>query len=152
LEELLGSGERLAVSTQPAHDNKDSAARLAPRDPTDPHRHPSAGTGFPIALGISKKRLLLAFVIAALSDGICFFATPIPPIVWAVDLLTATALFLILGWHWLLLPGLIMEAIPGIGMIPIWLLVVAAIAVWGTARPNLKWPASVHESVLNCVA
>jgi hypothetical protein len=31
-----------------------------------------------------------------------------------------------------------MEAIPGLGVIPFWLLVVGAIVVWGTARPKLK--------------
>jgi hypothetical protein len=59
--------------------------------------------------------------------------------VWTADLATAALLFIVLGWRWLLLPGLIMEAIPGLGVVPIWLAVVAAIAVWGTARPNLKW-------------
>ena len=37
-----------------------------------------------------------------------------------------------------LLPGLVMEAIPGVGVLPFWLLVVGAIAVWGTARPKLR--------------
>jgi hypothetical protein len=81
----------------------------------------------------------VALVIAALSDGISFFATPVPPVVWAVDLVTAVLLFAVLGWRWLLLPGLVLEAIPGFGVVPIWLLVVVAIALWGTARPNLKW-------------
>jgi hypothetical protein len=47
-------------------------------------------------------------------------------------------LFAVLGCQWLLLLGLIMEAIPGFGVLPFWLLVVAAIAIWGTPRPNLK--------------
>ena len=34
--------------------------------------------------------------------------------------------------------GVGMEAIPGVGVLPFWLLVVGAIAVWGTARPKLK--------------
>jgi hypothetical protein len=38
----------------------------------------------------------------------------------------------------LLPPGLVMEAIPGVGVIPFLLLVVGAIAVWGTVRPHLK--------------
>jgi hypothetical protein len=45
----------------------------------------------------------------------------------------------LLGGRWLLLPGLALEAIPGVGVVPIWLLVVVAIALLGTARPNLKW-------------
>ena len=43
------------------------------------------------------------------------------------------------GRLWLLLPGLVMEAIPGVGVLPFWLLVVGAIAVWATARPKLKY-------------
>lgn len=89
-------------------------------------------------LRLSKTRLGLAFAIAAVSDGIGAFVTPAPPIVWAVDLVTVILLFIVLGWQWLLLPGLIMEAIPGVGVLPFWLLVVGAIAVWGTPRPRLK--------------
>ena len=33
-------------------------------------------------------------------------------------------------------PGLIMEAVPGLGVVPFWVLVVAAIAVWGQVRPG----------------
>jgi hypothetical protein len=86
----------------------------------------------------SKKRLALAFAIAAISDAIGAFANPLPPIVWAVDLVTALLLFLVLGRQWLLLPGLALEAIPGFGVLPFWLLVVGAIAVLGTPRPTLE--------------
>ena len=60
-----------------------------------------------------------------------------PPIGWAVDVVTAALLFVVLGWQWLLLPGLVLEAIPGIGIFPFWLLVVGAVAVLGTPRPNM---------------
>ena len=86
----------------------------------------------------SKKRLALAFVIAGISDAIGAFATPLPPIVWVVDLGTALLLFMLLGRQWLLLPGLALEAIPGLGVFPFWLLVVGAIAVLGTPRPNFE--------------
>jgi hypothetical protein len=84
----------------------------------------------------SKKRLALAFAIAGLSDAIGAFATPLLPLVWAVDLGTALLLFMVLGRQWLLLPGLALEAIPGLGVLPFWLLVVGAIAVLGTPRPK----------------
>jgi hypothetical protein len=86
----------------------------------------------------SKKRLALAFAIAAISDAIGAFANPLPPIVWVVNLVTALLLFLVLGRQWLLLPGLALEAIPGFGVLPFWLLVVGAIAVLGTPRPTLE--------------
>jgi hypothetical protein len=60
-----------------------------------------------------------------------------PPIGWAVDVVTAALLFVVLGWQWLLLPGLVLEAIPGVGVVPFWLLVVGAIAVLGTPRPKI---------------
>ncbi len=68
------------------------------------------------------------------------FTTPAPPLAWAVDVVTALFLFLVLGRQWLLLPGLVLEAIPGIGVLPFWLLVVGAIAVFGTPRPKLDQP------------
>jgi hypothetical protein len=87
---------------------------------------------------LSGKRLALALAIAGISDAIGAFATPLPPIVWAVDRVTALLLFLVLGRQWLLLPGLALEAIPGFGVLPFWLLVVGAIAVLGTPRPTFE--------------
>ncbi len=86
----------------------------------------------------SKRRLLLAFLIACLSDIVGATVTWIPPAVWALDLATAIALFLVLGWSWLLLPGLVMEAIPGFEILPFWVLVVGAIAIFGSPRPRFK--------------
>lgn len=88
------------------------------------------------AVTFSKKRLALAFAIAGISDAIGAFATPVPPIVWLVDIGTALLLFMVLGRQWLLLPGLALEAIPGLGVLPFWLLVTGAIAVLGTPRPD----------------
>ena len=86
---------------------------------------------------VSKTRLALALAIAATSDAVGAFVTLAPPLVWLVDIATAVLLFAVLGWQWLLLPGLFLEAIPGLGVLPFWLLVVGAICVWGTARPKL---------------
>lgn len=86
---------------------------------------------------ISNKRLGLALAIAATADVVDLFVT-LTPMVWAVDLVTAILLFMVLGWNWLLLPGIVMEAIPGVSIMPLWTLVVAAIAIWGTARPKLQ--------------
>jgi hypothetical protein len=98
--------------------------------PVEPSKQPSKA-----AIKFSKKRLALAFAIAGISDAIGAFATPLPPLVWVVDLGTALLLFIVLGRQWLLLPGLALEAIPGLGVLPFWLLVVGAIAVLGTPRP-----------------
>ncbi len=92
--------------------------------------------GLPSPLRLSKRRLALAFAIAGISDLLSIGLTFAPPAEWALDFTTALLLFAVLGWQWLLLPGLIMEAIPGVYVFPFWVLVVGAIAVWGTARPK----------------
>ena len=101
--------------------------------PMEPSKQPTN-----VQIKFSKKRLALAFTIAGISDAIGAFATPLPPVMWAVDLGTALLLFIVLGRQWLLLPGLALEAIPGLGVLPFWLLVVAAIAVLGTPRPTFE--------------
>ena len=104
--------------------------------PTEPSKQPtSAEKPSSNALKFSKKQLALAFVIAGISDAIGAFITPLPPIGWVADLATALLLFLVLGRQWLLLPGLALEAIPGLGVLPFWLLVVGAI---GTPRPTFE--------------
>ena len=108
--------------------------------PTEPSKQPtSAAMPSSNILKFSKKRLALAFVMAGISDAIGAFLTPLPPIAWTLDLATALLLFMVLGRQWLLLPGLALEAIPGLGILPFWLLVVGAIAVLGTPRPRFEW-------------
>jgi hypothetical protein len=109
-----------------------------PPDTTGPLGEKQNGAAKGAPLRFSKKRLALAIAIAAVSDIIGAFFTLAPPVVWGLDVVTAVLLFAVLGWQWLLLPGLVMEAIPGVAVLPFWLLVVGAIAVWGTARPKLK--------------
>ncbi len=90
----------------------------------------------PPRLRFSRKRLGLAFTVAALADGLSFILTFTPPLQWATDLVTAILLFMVLGRQWILLPGLIMEAIPGLYVFPFWVLVVGSVAMWGTVRKN----------------
>jgi hypothetical protein len=90
---------------------------------------PKAGRG-----GLSRMRLVLAFLVAAASDMASYATVFMPPVQWAVDLVTAVLLFIILGWQWALLPGFIAEAIPGVAVFPVWTLVVAAIALWGRIK------------------
>jgi hypothetical protein len=75
--------------------------------------------------------------VAAVSDVASFFTEFAPPIQWGIDVATAILLFVILGRRWALLPGLIAEAIPGMGVFPVWVLVVASIAVYdGIKKPH----------------
>ena len=106
--------------------------------PTEPSEQPtSVKTPSSQTLKFSKKRLALAFTIAGLSDAIGAFATPLPPLVWVVDIATVLLLFIVLGRQWLLLPGLALEAIPALGVLPFWLLVVAAIDCSGHASTEV---------------
>jgi hypothetical protein len=123
-----------------------------PSDYLPPDKPVTRGEGSPLLppQRFSSGRLALAFSLATLADGLSIFWALTPPVQWAADLVTAIALFIVLGWQWILLPGLIMEAIPGVYIFPFWLLVVAAVAIWGTVRPKLKsWghsPAPLNDS------
>jgi hypothetical protein len=84
--------------------------------------------------GLSRTRLAMAFLVAATSDVGSFWTELVPPVQWAVDLVTALLLFMVLGWRWALLPGFVAEAIPGVAAFPVWTLVVAAVALWGRIK------------------
>lgn len=108
-----------------------------PSAPSELEKRSTGTTTSSTPLKFSVLRLAIAFAIAGVSDVVGAFASLAPPIGWAVDVVTAALLFVVLGWQWLLLPGLALEAIPGVGVLPFWLLVVGAIAVLGTPRPKI---------------
>jgi hypothetical protein len=85
-------------------------------------------------------RFAAAFALAAVSDFLSAWAEIVLPLQWALDLLTAGILFLILGRQWMILPGLIAEAIPGVAIFPSWVLVVASIGLWGGVGPAARNP------------
>jgi hypothetical protein len=89
---------------------------------------------------VPKRKLTTAFIIAGVADALSIALSLVPPVQWAVDLATAIALFVVLGRRWILLPGLIMEAIPGLYIFPFWVLVVGAVAVSGNVRPGRRPP------------
>jgi hypothetical protein len=85
----------------------------------------------------SRTRMAIAFGVAAVSDVLSIWTVPLPPLQLALDVATAIVLFVILGRRWALLPGLIAEAIPGMGIFPVWILVVASILVYdGIKKPH----------------
>jgi hypothetical protein len=84
--------------------------------------------------------LALAFLVAAASDLASSGTVFMPPVQWAVDIVTALLLFIILGWQWALLPGFVAEAIPGVAVFPVWTLVVAAVALWGRMTHEMNLP------------
>ena len=97
---------------------------------------PPAATAQP-AKRYSRGQVAIAFGVAAVSDVISIWITFLAPAQLAVDLVTALILFWILGKRWALLPGFIAEAIPGVGVFPVWVLVVLSILAYdGFKKPT----------------
>ena len=86
----------------------------------------------------SRARMALALGAAAVSDILAFWTVPMPPVQIALDVATAIVLFVILGRRWALLPGLIAEAIPGMGIFPVWVLVVLSILAYDEIKKPRK--------------
>jgi hypothetical protein len=86
----------------------------------------------------SRVRFAVAFGVAAISDFLSMWTDFLPPVQWAIDLATAGALFMILGRRWALLPGLLVEAIPGMGVFPVWVLVVMSLIVYDEIKAHKK--------------
>jgi hypothetical protein len=86
----------------------------------------------------SRAKMAIAFGVAAASDALSIWITFAPPFQWALDIATAFILFLIFGRRWVLLPGLVMEAIPGMGVFPWWVLVVISIILYDGIKKPLK--------------
>jgi len=85
----------------------------------------------------SRATMAIAFGIAAVSDVLAIWLVIAPPLQIALDVVTAFILFLVLGRRWALLPGLIAEAIPGMGVFPVWVLVVLSIIIYdGIKKPK----------------
>ena len=87
---------------------------------------------------VSRARFAIAFGVAAISDFLSMWTEFALPLQWLLDLGTAGLLFLILGRRWALLPGLIVEAIPGMGVFPVWVLVVMSLIVYDEIRGHQK--------------
>jgi len=78
--------------------------------------------------------MAMALAVAAVSDALSYAVELLLPLQWALDMATAFFLFLILGRRWAILPGLIAEAIPGMGVFPVWVLVVLSIILYDDIR------------------
>ena len=87
---------------------------------------------------MSWGRLALALGVAGVSDIVSFWTEFVPPVQLVVDLATAGVLFLLLGRRWAILPGLVAEAIPGMAIFPVWILVVLSIFMYDEIRKPIK--------------
>ena len=75
-----------------------------------------------------QPRWRIALLIAAVSDALGYGVVVFPPLQWALDAITAIALFVALGFRWGLIPALAIEVVPGLELFPAWTLAVAALA------------------------
>jgi len=101
---------------------------------------------FPDAASVVRSRavrIILGFGVAVISDVVSVLAEFMPPAQWITDLATACLLYVMFGRNWLLLPGLIAEAIPGVALFPSWVLVVAAISAGAFGRHQRDHSAEV---------
>jgi len=103
--------------------------------PPEPSKPTSAETPSSNALKFSKRQLVFAFGIAGISDVVGAFTTPLPPIAWGVDFVTALLLFLVLGRQLAAIARISSGGHSGLGVVPFWLMVVGAIVALGTPRP-----------------
>lgn len=95
----------------------------------------------PLSAGFSPWRIAGALLVAAASDiaGGAIDATIAGvPATIPLDMLTALVLWAVLGRPVLLLVALIAEALPGIGVLPVWTAVVIAIALTGRIPGRLS--------------
>jgi hypothetical protein len=77
-----------------------------------------------------------ALLIAIVSDVVSVGLAPVPIIQWLVDGVTAMVLLMILGFSWLLLLALAVEAVPALEVFPTWILVVVVLA--GTSGREVR--------------
>ncbi len=76
---------------------------------------------------LNGRRRALIMGVALLSDAIGIPAEPIPPLMICIDAITAVILFWLAGKPKWLIPVLIAECIPWIGVFPFWSLAAMAL-------------------------
>jgi hypothetical protein len=91
--------------------------------------------------GISPKRKRAAVAIAAIADIAQWFFFPVlvegaaSPLEVALDVATALAILLVVGFQWRLVIALLAELVPGLDMFPTWTAVVLSLPTHAPALP-----------------
>ncbi len=83
---------------------------------------------------LTKTRIVLALIIAVLTDSLQFLLGWLGPIGWTVgdDTIDVVTMFLAswaIGFHWLLLPTFVLKLVPLADDLPTWTACVAAVIV-----------------------
>src|SRR5438552_731938 len=102
---------------------------------------------------LTRQRANLAIAIALAADALQIVLLPlvwggaISPVDDVIDVATAIALTMLLGWHWSFLPTLALELVPFVDVVPTWTLAAwlatrkRAIESRSVARPTVEPPA-----------
>ena len=95
----------------------------------------------------SRRRIALAFLVAITADAIqlpltagMIFGVTLPPLLVSDVIIDIVAMILVvrlIGFHWVLLPGFILEAIPGLDLAPTWTGCVA-FALWRRKQSSIS--------------
>lgn len=109
---------------------------LRPRDAVSAPGATQASAAAAEAPSLSMRfplwRVILAFALAIAVDVANLVFALIPPIYITVDVVAAVAIWFVLGRPSLLVGVLLIESVPGIGVIPLWTVVVGLIIFTGS--------------------
>jgi hypothetical protein len=86
---------------------------------------------------LTPRRVLVARVLAVAVDLVQFALLPVEltPIVNVVDVATAIAMTLLIGWHWAFMPTFLVELVPFVDLVPTWTLAVMFATRGGAPSP-----------------
>jgi hypothetical protein len=98
---------------------------------------------------LTRTRVFLAFAIALIADLVQFPVTAVMATGFlslpgefadlVVDCVAMAATTMLLGFHWVLLPSLVLELVPGLDLVPTWTGCVAYV-VWQRRKLKARWP------------
>ena len=103
---------------------------------------------------LTKQKIALAFTVAVIADSIQFpitaatatgaLAVPAEGADFALDCVVMVITSALLGFHWLFLPSLVFEMVPGFDLLPTWTGCVAYV-VWRRKKEQAAVVVDVQE-------
>jgi hypothetical protein len=80
---------------------------------------------------LTRTRMILALVVAVMTDGTQLVLGLLGPLSWpvdeAIDVFTMLVTSWLLGFHWLLLPTFVVKSVPVVEDLPTWTACVGAV-------------------------
>ncbi len=96
---------------------------------------------------LTKRRVRFALALAMLADLV---QVGLMPLFWegaasppndVLDVVIAVAMFLLLGFHWALLPSVVLELVPALNLVPTWTAAVLFVTRGTAFAPAAELPA-----------